>query len=171
MRALLWGLQSPINIGMILRSAEVFGVAVVVHDVHAVFDDPARLRTISDFACGALQRVPPRRIGPQSITEDSRLVATSLEPGATPLPDFRFALSDCLILGNEYDGVPADLVARADIRLRIPMPEGFLPKPPSHNPIDPSRTLPVAHDGRPNLNVAAAAAILFYAAWAQLFSA
>ncbi len=41
-----------------------------------------------------------------------------------PLFDCRFRPGDCLLLGRESCGVPAEVAARADLALRIPMPGG-----------------------------------------------
>jgi tRNA (cytidine/uridine-2'-O-)-methyltransferase len=170
-RLLLWGLQSPVNVGMVLRVAESYRVAVGMLGSASVLADPGASATVSDFACGALQR-----IGLTSFADDaavdawrgpSRLVATSIDASATALPDFHFRPGDVVALGNEYDGLPADVVARADARIVIPMADVWTPKPQSISPIDPSRATPVARDGQPNLNVAVAGAIICYAAYLQ----
>ena len=49
---LLYGLQSPINIGMILRVAETYRFHVAIYDPFCLLDHPDKLRTISDFSCG-----------------------------------------------------------------------------------------------------------------------
>lgn len=167
-RFLLYGLQSPINIGMILRLAETFRMGVLIYDQHGVLDDHDRLQTISDFACGALERVPPivLRAAPavwQTIG-DCTLVATTLAADAIRLPDFDWRAAERMViaLGNEYDGLPDEVTGRATLRLMIPLPEGFHPKPASAHPIDPARTRPVAHEGQPNLNVAISAGVIAY---------
>jgi tRNA (cytidine/uridine-2'-O-)-methyltransferase len=163
---LLYGLQSPINLGMILRVAETYRSSVYVFDPHFVFADPHRRETISDFACGALERVPPEVLAdPADLaarSEGSRLIVTTISPDASALEDFAWRPGDMAMLGNEYDGLPAALQHGAAARLRIPMPSGHYPKPRSHRPIDPSRTAPVASDGMPSLNVAISAAIILY---------
>jgi tRNA (cytidine/uridine-2'-O-)-methyltransferase len=170
-RLLLFGLQSPINIGMILRVAETYECRVSVFDPHDVFSDAQSCRVISDFACGALQRVPPAVFtNPgefRSVRGHSRLVATVIEPDSVALPDFTWQAGDLLALGNEYDGLPPEMMDQATVRLRIPMPDVYTPKPVSYHPTDPTRTAPVARDGMLNLNVAMAAAILIYSAYAQ----
>jgi hypothetical protein len=45
---LLYGLQSPINIGMILRVAETYRFGVSIYDQFRVLDDPKRSSTITD---------------------------------------------------------------------------------------------------------------------------
>jgi tRNA G18 (ribose-2'-O)-methylase SpoU len=81
------------------------------------------------------------------------------------LPDYRFQRADVCALGNEYDGLPDEMLARADVVLNVPMPQIWTPKPKSFNPIDATRTKAVARDGQPNLNVAMSAGIICYAAF------
>jgi tRNA G18 (ribose-2'-O)-methylase SpoU len=170
MRFLLHGLQSPINIGMSLRVAETFGFGVIIRDLHHVFADPARAQTIADFACGALERCAPALVTDEGLRDtlaEGCLLATTIEPGATQLPDFTVSDPNRLIvaLGNEYDGLPPDLMQQADALITIPMPKGFYPKPRSANPIDPSRLDPPAQEGHPSLNVAVSAGIIAYSLW------
>lgn len=163
---MLYGLQSPINIGMILRVAESFGADVVVADVHQVLRDSAKLQTISDFACGALQRRPPLIIHDMAqFDRPGRLISTTIDKDSLSLPDLVWQTGDTVILGNEYDGVPEDIHRASDLQLRIPMPAGHFPKPRSVSPIDPTRTTPVSRPGEPSLNVALAAGIIAYSAY------
>lgn len=120
---------------------------------------------ISDFSCGALNRRPPRVITEYaafSALHPGRIVATCLRPDATLLKDFWFQQEDLVILGNEYDGLPASVIDSADAGLYIPLPKADLPKPRSFSPIDPSRAASVAQNGIPNLNVSIAASIIGY---------
>lgn len=159
---LLHALQSPINIGMILRTAEVFGHGVVIYDPHDVMRGD-NLNTVADFGCGSFGRRPP------FVSVDletclarvpGRLIATTLEGNAKPLSSFGWEQSDCVVLGNEYDGLPPEFTSRADQRLWVPVPPGHLPKPASLSPIDPARTQAVRDNGSVSLNVAATAAII-----------
>jgi len=93
------------------------------------------------------------------------LVATTITSDTVALPDFAWQQGDVVALGNEYDGLPAELVRDAAVRLRIPMPDGYAPKPLSRHPIDPSRTAPVTRQGKPSLNVAVSAGIIAYSAY------
>ena len=45
--------------------------------------------------------------------------------GATPLPDAAFRADDTLLVGRESAGVPAEVHAAADVRLRIPLKKGL----------------------------------------------
>jgi tRNA G18 (ribose-2'-O)-methylase SpoU len=168
---LLYGLQSPINIGMILRVGETYGFRISIYDHHGVLARPEALLTIEDFSCGALLRRGFRVLSDSTaldvFLEGKRLVSTAIDPNACALPAYEFRPGDVFALGNEYDGLPESLIARADTVLNIPMPSGWTPKPVSLNPIDAARKDPVARDGRPSLNVAMTAGILCYTCFAS----
>jgi tRNA G18 (ribose-2'-O)-methylase SpoU len=168
---LLYGVQSPVNIGMILRVAEVYQFKVSILDLHGVLKDRQKLDSLEDFACGAISRRGLHRLDDPAMVRrlrsGRRLIATSIGPDAVPLPQFPFAMGDLVVLGNEYDGLPDDILAGADARLHIPSPPAWLPKERSHSPIDPSRTAPVNRDGQPSLNVAMTAGVVCYAAYAS----
>jgi tRNA G18 (ribose-2'-O)-methylase SpoU len=163
---LLYGLQSPANIGMILRVAETYRVGVAIHGSESVLDNPEKLRTVEDFACGAVERVGFRRTAAAADLEPlragGRLVAASLDPRSRAVWDFGFEPGDVVVLGNEYDGLPESVARDCAASVHIPMPDVWTPKPRSSDPIDPTRTTPVARDGRPNLNVAIAGGIVCY---------
>lgn len=172
---LLWRLQSAINVGMILRLAETFQARVYAYDLAGLLADRARRDTISDFACGALERHPPETVaGVEALTSlrrGRRLIATTIEPGAIPMTDFTWRAGDLVAIGNEYDGLPSAIVSSADVRLWIPLPVVPVPKPKARSPIDPERARGVAREGTPNLNAAMATAIIVYDAYRQLLSA
>ena len=78
---------------------------------------------------------------------------------------FPFFPGDLIVMGNEYDGLPDELVAGRMPCCTCPRLRPGCPRS-SHSPIDPSRTAPVARDGTPSLNVAMTAGIICYAAYA-----
>lgn len=170
---LLVDVRSPINFGMILRLAETFAAPVAAYDPSGVLDSSEKLRTISDFACGAWERIGAGRIDDPIVFMDDmrqrkrRLIATAIDGDTTPLRSFRFRRGDVVLLGNEYDGLSETLRMRCDATLQIELADVWTPKPKSFAPIDPTRTLPVANDGKPNLNVAIAAGVICHAAFAQ----
>jgi tRNA(Leu) C34 or U34 (ribose-2'-O)-methylase TrmL len=168
---LLWGLQSPINIGIVLRIAEAYQFHVSLHDPHGVLDDPQRLSTARDFACGAMSRRTINRIADRAelarLCLGRRLVATAAGGNAQPLPGFRFHPGDVIALGNEYDGLPAEIVDGAAALIQVPTPAVWMPKERSRSPIDPGRAAPVSRDGQACLNVAVTAGIVCYAAYAD----
>jgi len=171
MRLLLWEIQSPINFGMLLRVAETYRVPVGALGSNRVFGDAGHNAIVSDFACGALTRRGFTALADPAAADawrgGARLVATSIDRDAVALSEFRFQPGDVVVLGNEYDGLPDEVVAAADQKIVIPMAQVWTPKPRSVSPIDPARVAPVTRDGEPNLNVAVAGAIICYAAYVQ----
>jgi tRNA G18 (ribose-2'-O)-methylase SpoU len=168
-RLLLHDLRSPINMGMILRVAETYCFLVAIYDPSGVLSDTGKQKTVSDFACGALQRlgygVVDGEAAMDALAKTGRLVGMTIEPPSVSLPDFAFEKNDIFAVGNEYDGLPEDFVARCAMNVTIPMEDVLSPKPKSNSPIDPSRTKAVSNEGKPNLNAAMSTGILAYAAF------
>lgn len=168
---LLHSLQSPINVGMILRTAEVFEQSVVILDAHGLMSDE-RLEVVADFACGALGRRPPivetslerclERVG-------GRVILTGFDANAIPLPQVDWKSGDCVVFGNEYDGLDKSGISDAWATVWVPTTDQSLPKPSSINPIDPTRTEGVSHNGRATLNVSAVAAIIGHSIFSARF--
>lgn len=170
MKLVLCGLQSPINIGMILRTAELFGNRITFVDTYSVQCDDESMKVISDFACGALERTGFESLNgyDELGTGGSRLIATVASNKAKRHSDFVWRQSDIILIGNEYTGVPESLRASASEEVGIRMPNVYLPKPTSNSPIDPTRVQQIANPGEPALNVAVAASILIVTAFEKL---
>lgn len=138
---LLDRLQDPHNFGAILRSAETLGVdAVVVGSRHQAEVNSQVARS----SAGAVNRIPIVRVdslvtfAEQLRKSGLRLVAAS-EKAETTIDATDFRTATALLLGNEGDGVDQALLALCDAQVAIPQSGAI-----------------------GSLNVAAAAAILFY---------
>jgi tRNA (cytidine/uridine-2'-O-)-methyltransferase len=112
------------NVGTILRLAACFDLGVdIVEPCGFVWSEPKLRRAGMDY----LDRVDLVR-----HTSWTRYMAASRPPrlvllttkGATPLPDFRFAPGDTLLLGRESAGVPDAVHDAADSRVVIPVAAG-----------------------------------------------
>ncbi len=133
------------NIGAVLRCAAGLGVDAVLLDPRCA--DPLYRRSVK-VSMGAVFAVPWARLTPwPSALADVRalgftVLALTPEPEATSLADLTPEVTEraALLLGAEGPGLSAAALAAADLRVRIPMAAG----------ID-------------SLNVAAAAAVAFYA--------
>ena len=112
------------NVGTILRLAACMGVAVdLIEPMGFPWSERALARAGMDYAgqvavtrhadWAALERAVAGRI----------VLATTA--GAVPLPDARFSGDDVLLFGSEGAGVPDEVHARADLRVRVPMRAGF----------------------------------------------
>jgi tRNA G18 (ribose-2'-O)-methylase SpoU len=133
------------NIGAVLRCAAGLGVDAVLLDPRCA--DPLYRRSVK-VSMGAVFAVPWARLTPwPSALADVRalgftVLALTPEPAATSLAALTPEVTDraALLLGAEGPGLSDAALAAADLRVRIPMAAG----------VD-------------SLNVAAAAAVAFYA--------
>lgn len=119
----LVGVADPGNAGTLLRVAEASGASAVVSCADGVdLWNPKSVRA----SAGALFRVPVlvegsvhgalARLRDAGMT----LVATALD-GAVDLDDADLRGPVALLLGNEAHGLAADVVAAADLAVRVPM--------------------------------------------------
>ncbi|HEX2428883.1 MAG TPA: RNA methyltransferase [Gaiellaceae bacterium] len=101
----LWRVADPGNVGTLLRTADAFGAAVSLSPGCA---DPVGPRALRASA-GAIFRVP--------LTEwdelPERRVAL-VAHGGTPLPDATLEAPLAFLLGAEREGLPHELVGRAE---------------------------------------------------------
>lgn len=127
MRLALYQPDIPQNTGAVLRLAACFGLPVdVIEPCGFVFDDRRLRRAGMDY----LEHVDLRR----HRSWDAYLAARAREAGrlillttkgAMPHVQCRFEATDSLLLGRESAGVPEDVHAAADLRIRIPMRPGL----------------------------------------------
>ena len=141
----LAGLQDPGNVGTILRSAEAFGANGVISLPGTVsIWNPKTVRA----SAGSVLRVPvvvaDERVALERLkTAGVTTLATAVQGAHTATKtDLRRAVA--LIIGNEGNGVPEQLAARADGAITIPCP----------GPVE-------------SLNAAVAASVLLYEAARQ----
>jgi TrmH family RNA methyltransferase len=141
----LSGLQDPGNLGTIVRSAEAFGAdGVLCLPGTASAWNPKAVRA----SAGSVFRVPILTASEKDAIArlheaGVRLVATTVH-GAQPADLVDLAEPVALLIGNEGNGVPANLVARSDGAITIPCP----------GPVE-------------SLNAAVAASVLLYEASRQ----
>ena len=124
MRLVLYQPDIPQNTGAILRLGACMGIPVdVVEPCGFALSDVRMRRAGMDYLERAnlvrhaswhayLAARPPGRL---------ILLTTA---GETAPAAFRFAPDDSLLLGRESSGVPADIHAGSEARLRVPMREG-----------------------------------------------
>jgi 23S rRNA (guanosine2251-2'-O)-methyltransferase len=144
--ALLDGIQDPFNFGAIIRSAEALGVAAVAIGGHRQAEVTSQ---VARSSAGAVNRLPIVRVEDlpdlaRRLQERGVRLAAASEKAARACSDWDFSTPAALVLGNEGHGVSPELMDLCDVRLCVPQ-----------------------HGGIGSLNVAAAAAILFYEAARQ----
>lgn len=123
MRLALFQPDQAGNVGAILRLAACLGVPVdIIEPCGFAFSDRALKRAGMDYAEVA---AVTRHSGWEAFEAGlaGRLVLFTTA-GALPLPQARFEPDDTLLFGSESRGAPADIHARADLRVRIPQAPG-----------------------------------------------
>lgn len=111
------------NVGTILRLAACLGVPVdVIEPCGFPWGDKALKRAGMDYA----EIANVTRHADWAAFEarlEGRLVLFTTA-GAVRLPDARFEAGDTLLFGSESRGAPAEVHARAEMRVRIPQAAG-----------------------------------------------
>ena len=111
------------NAGAMLRTCACLGVAAaIVEPAGFVFSDARFRRAGMDY----LDAVALRRHTSFAAFEawraaEGRRLALLTTRGGVDLLDFRFAPGDVLMVGRESAGVPEEVHAKADARVRIPI--------------------------------------------------
>jgi tRNA (cytidine/uridine-2'-O-)-methyltransferase len=122
-RLALYQSDIPQNLGAILRLAACLGVAVdIIEPCGFPLTDKALRRTAMDY--GKNVEIV-RHDGWNAFRESNaragcRLVLFSTKAEAS-LETFTFQPDDCLLFGRESAGVPDEVHAAADVRVRIPL--------------------------------------------------
>lgn len=127
MRLALYQPDIPQNTGAILRLAACFGFPVdVIEPCGFAFDDRRLRRAGMDY----LDHVELHRhrsweaYRAAGAGTTGRLVLLTTK-AAAPHTEVQYAPLDSLLLGRESAGVPAEVHAAADLRIRIPMRAGL----------------------------------------------
>jgi RNA methyltransferase, TrmH family len=121
----LAGINDPGNAGTVLRTADACGAGAVVFGAGSV--DPfggkvVRAGAGSHFHLDVVRSAPLTELLPALRTAGAAvLVADGGGEAALPEVADRLAGPVVWLFGNEARGVPADLAALADVRVRIPM--------------------------------------------------
>jgi TrmH family RNA methyltransferase len=119
----LAGLQDPGNLGTILRSAEAFKATGIVCLPGTVSPwNPKAVRA----SAGSIFRVPMIAASREECFAELReagvrVVATDVR-SAAPAEEVNLTGPVALVIGNEGNGVPAEVMERADARITIPCP-------------------------------------------------
>lgn len=115
------------NLGLLARVAAGLGVGAMVLGPRCA--DPWYRRSVR-VSMGAVFKLPIVRLDDLDASLDHlrerygySLVATVIDADATPLREVNPSAhgKHAVLLGNEGDGLPADLVTRCDEKVRIPM--------------------------------------------------
>jgi tRNA (cytidine/uridine-2'-O-)-methyltransferase len=124
MRLALYQPDIPQNLGAFIRLAACAGTPLdIIEPCGFPVDDKRIRRAAMDYVDRARIR---RHASWEAFRRDrptGRLVLLTTA-GAIRLPEAQFQADDILLLGRESAGVPAEVHAAADLRVRVPMQEG-----------------------------------------------
>jgi tRNA (cytidine/uridine-2'-O-)-methyltransferase len=124
MRLALYEPDIPQNAGALLRLGACLGVAVdIIEPCGFVLDDRRLKRAGMDYIARADWMRHASWARYLTARGPGRLVLLTTQ-GEVPYHRFAFAAGDTLLLGRETAGVPPEVHAAADARLRVPMVAG-----------------------------------------------
>ncbi len=127
MRLALYQPDIPQNTGTILRMSACLDVPVdVIGPAGFDLSDRALRRSGMDYLAHVdLTRHIGWSIFHQSMGQQNRRIVLLTTAANTPYTVFKYLETDCLLLGRESAGVPADVRGQAGAEVRIPMREGL----------------------------------------------
>jgi len=122
-RLALYEPDIPQNTGTILRLAACLGVAVdLIEPAGFVIGDKRMRRAGMDYLDHVeFVRHTSWKVFHQWVADQGYRLVLLTTRGATPHTDFEFTDKDILLLGRESAGVPDEVHAAADARIRIPI--------------------------------------------------
>ena len=116
------------NLCLLARTLEAFGYRrCLVFDPQRLVRErygKARSREMRAVSAGAFQKIAWVRIeDPAALfaAHPGRIVATAAAPGATPLSEHRFEVTDLVVFGSESRGLPQDVLVASQVTLTIPL--------------------------------------------------
>lgn len=120
MRLCLYQPEIAGNVGAVMRLGACFGVPVdLIEPLGFEWDDKRVRRTAMDY----IDHVEVRRHRSFEAFREAipgRLTLFTTKGDASPY-EFAFEPADILLFGKESGGVPAEIAAQADAKLRIPI--------------------------------------------------
>lgn len=120
---ILFGLQDPGNVGMIIRTADALGIDGVIMSGSCDLYSPKVIRS----TMGSVFRM---KIALENDADklfsalDEKNVATSaavIDKDAVPVTECSFSGSQAVFIGNEGNGLPHDIASRCTRKVIIPM--------------------------------------------------
>lgn len=117
-------IDKPTNLGGLCRTCEVFGASVlVVGSLHYIKDKQFQHLSISAEQWLPLVEVkPPQLLNylQQKKTEGYTIIGVEQTAKSLDLTQYCFPEKSLLLLGNEHEGIPANLIQQLDVCVEIP---------------------------------------------------
>ncbi|XP_074846250.1 tRNA (guanosine(18)-2'-O)-methyltransferase TARBP1 isoform X2 [Carettochelys insculpta] len=117
-------IDKPTNLGGLCRTSEIFGAsALVVGSLHYINDKQFQHLSVSAEQWLPLVEVKPPQLVDylqQKKTEGYTIVGVEQTAKSSNLTEYCFPDKSLLLLGNEHEGIPANLIQQLDVCVEIP---------------------------------------------------
>ncbi|XP_077202094.1 tRNA (guanosine(18)-2'-O)-methyltransferase TARBP1 isoform X4 [Paroedura picta] len=117
-------IDKPTNLGGLCRTCEIFGVsALIVGSLHYVNDKQFQYLSVSAEQWLSLLEVKPFQLIDyldQKKTEGYTIIGVEQTAKSCDLTEYHFPEKSLLLLGNEHEGIPANLIQQLDLCVEIP---------------------------------------------------
>ncbi|NXJ08323.1 TARB1 methyltransferase, partial [Odontophorus gujanensis] len=117
-------IDKPTNLGGLCRTSEIFGAsALVVGSLHYTQDKQFQHLSVSAEQWLPLVEVKPPQLVDylqQKKTEGYTTIGVEQTAKSFDLTDYCFPEKSLLLLGNEHEGIPANLIHHLDVCVEIP---------------------------------------------------
>uniref|UniRef100_A0A8C2SVN5 tRNA (guanosine(18)-2'-O)-methyltransferase TARBP1 n=1 Tax=Coturnix japonica TaxID=93934 RepID=A0A8C2SVN5_COTJA len=117
-------IDKPTNLGGLCRTSEIFGAsALVVGSLHYIQDKQFQHLSVSAEQWLPLVEVKPSQLVDylqQKKTEGYTAIGVEQTAKSYDLTEYCFPEKSLLLLGNEHEGIPANLIHHLDVCVEIP---------------------------------------------------
>ncbi|XP_061846989.1 probable methyltransferase TARBP1 isoform X2 [Colius striatus] len=117
-------IDKPTNLGGLCRTSEIFGAsALVVGSLHYIHDKQFQHLSVSAEQWLPLVEVKPSQLVDylqQKKTEGYTIIGVEQTAKSFDLTEYCFPEKSLLLLGNEHEGIPANLIHHLDVCVEIP---------------------------------------------------
>uniref|UniRef100_A0A670HPX0 tRNA (guanosine(18)-2'-O)-methyltransferase TARBP1 n=2 Tax=Podarcis muralis TaxID=64176 RepID=A0A670HPX0_PODMU len=117
-------IDKPTNLGGLCRTCEIFGVsALIVGSLHYINDKQFQYLSVSAEQWLSLIEVKPFQLADyleQKKMEGYTIIGVEQTAKSCDLTEYCFPEKSLLLLGNEHEGIPANLIQQLDTCVEIP---------------------------------------------------
>lgn len=119
----LYGLQDPGNVGMIIRTADALGIDGIIMSGSCELYSPKVIRSTmgSVFRMDIFIENDSDKLFAMLAENGAETSAAVIDKDAFPVTECSFEEAQAVFIGNEGNGLPADIAQRCDRRITIPM--------------------------------------------------
>lgn len=119
----LFGLQDPGNVGMVIRTADALGLDGVILSGSCDLYSPKTIRSTmgSVFRVETFIENDSEKLFSALEESDVRTSAAVIDTDAIPVTECDFGGTEAVFIGNEGNGLPAETSGRCTRRITIPM--------------------------------------------------